>query len=213
MDSRFSRLLQAVQPHYDNGDPGHDFAHVKRVMNAAKRIAEDVGADLNIVMPAALLHDVINVPKNSPDRIAASAKASEAAKIHLRAADYNEAEIERICTVILEHSYSLVKAPSSLESAVMQDADRLDALGAVGMMRTTSCGVKMGARYYDPDEPIAQTRALDDKVNTLDHVYVKLLKLAAKMNTDIGKREAKKRTEFMLAFMTQVASEIDGRFV
>ena len=213
MDSRFSRLLEAVQPHYDNGDPGHDFAHVRRVMNAARRIAEDVGADLNIVMPAALLHDVINVPKNSPDRMAASAKASEAAKVHLRAADYVEAEIERICTVILEHSYSLGKAPSSLESAVMQDADRLDALGAVGMMRTTSCGVKMGARYYDPAEPIAQTRALDDKLNTLDHVYVKLIKLEAKMNTEIGKREAKRRTDFMLAFMTQVESEIDGRFV
>lgn len=212
MDSRLAHLVETIRPRYDNGDPGHDFAHVQRVMRAAERIAVAVGADLSVVMPAALLHDVINVPKNHPDRAAASAKAAAEARGILTRAGYGEAEIDRIAVVITEHSYSLGKAPSCIESAVLQDADRLDALGAVGVMRTVSCGAKMGSRYYDEAEPFAKSRALDDKANTLDHFYVKLLKLADGMNTDVAKAEAQRRTAFMRAFLTQVAGEIAGEF-
>src|SRR5688572_21385150 len=72
-DARLTALIDTIRPRYDNGDPGHDFAHVERVMKSCRRIAETVGAELAIVLPAALLHDVINVPKNHPDRTAASA--------------------------------------------------------------------------------------------------------------------------------------------
>ncbi|APR82575.1 metal-dependent phosphohydrolase [Minicystis rosea] len=212
MDARIAHLVEVIRPRYDNGDPGHDFAHVERVMKSCTRIAESVGADLSIVLPAALLHDVINVPKNHPDRAAASAKAAEEARDILRDAGYAPAEIERIAVVITEHSYSLGKAPSCLESAVLQDADRLDALGAVGIMRTVTCGCKMGARYYDAAEPFAKTRPLDDERNTLDHFYVKLLKLADTMNTEIARREAARRTELMHAFLRQAEGEISGTF-
>ncbi|MCC6810529.1 MAG: HD domain-containing protein [Deltaproteobacteria bacterium] len=211
MDPRIEKLREIVRPRYENnGDPGHDFAHVERVVMSCKRIAESVGADLSIVLPAAYLHDVINVPKNHPDRAAASAKAAEEARGILRSVGYSEPDIARIAVTITEHSYSLGKKPSAIESAVLQDADRLDAVGAIGVMRTVSCGCKMGSRYYDDAEPFAKTRALDDKKNTLDHFYVKLLKLAEGMNTEIARIEAERRTEFMRSFLSQVGREIEG---
>ena len=150
----------------------------------------------------------MNVPKNHPDRAGASLKAAAEAAGILRSVGYSEAEIERIGHVIAEHSYSLGRAPSSIESAVLQDADRLDALGAIGLMRTVTCGALMGAVYYDLAEPVAQSRDLDDKKFTLDHLYVKLFRLAEKMNTPAGKTEALQRTEFMRAFVTQLQHEI-----
>lgn len=213
MDARLDALISRIRPRYEtNGDPGHDFAHVQRVMQSCRALALAEGADLTIVLPAALLHDVINVPKNHPDRLVASAKAAAEARGILAEAGYSAAEIDRIAVVIEEHSYSLGKKASCLESAVLQDADRLDALGAVGVMRTVSCGVKMGARYYDEHEPIAKARALDDKKNTLDHFYVKLLKLEAGMNTKTARAEATRRTEFMRTFLHQVEGEISGTF-
>jgi uncharacterized protein len=209
-DERFARLLSRVEPTYDNSDPSHDFAHVKRVMGNAAALARRVGADLGIVLPAALLHDIVNVAKDHPDRIDASRQAAQAARILLEEAGYTEEEISRVATVIVEHSYSRGLSPSSLESAVMQDADRLDALGAVGMMRTVTCGAKMGSLYHHPEEPVAITRTLDDKRFTLDHLEVKLFKLAAKMNTEPAKIEAEKRTAFMRTFLAQLQEEIRG---
>ncbi|MBX9766257.1 MAG: hydrolase, partial [Bdellovibrionales bacterium] len=99
--------------------------------------------------------------------------------------------------------------PTSPESEVMQDADRLDALGAIGIMRTVSCGVRMSASYYNQEEPIARGRPLDDKRFTIDHFFVKLLKLADAMNTKYGKEEARRRVEFMHQFLRQFETETE----
>jgi len=207
-DERFARLLEQMRGRYDNSDPGHDFLHIERVLGSARRIGDSVGAELRIVLPAALLHDVVNVPKNHPDRVLASQKAAAAAQAILGEAGYDAAEIEKIGIVITEHSYSLGKAPSCIESAVLQDSDRLDALGALGIMRMVTCGALMGSRYYDEQEPVPQTRALDDKRNTIDHLYVKLYKLAGTMNTPLGREEAARRTAFMQAFMVELDTEL-----
>ncbi len=206
---RLNKLIEEVRGTYeDNGDPGHDFAHICRVIDSCRRIGRTVGANLETLLPAAVLHDVVNVPKNHPDRILASEQAAgEASRILMRAG-YSAAEIEKIQIVILEHSYSLGKKPSSVESAVMQDADRLDAIGAIGLMRTVSCGCRMGAKYYSLEEPFAHTRALDDKKFTIDHLYVKLFKLGDQFNTEEARREGLKRITFMKEFVSQLQSEI-----
>jgi uncharacterized protein len=110
--------------------------------------------------------------------------------------------------VIIEHSYSLGLKPSSIESAILQDADRIDALGAIGIMRATTCGTKLGSNYYEPSDPFAIGRELNDKQFTIDHYYVKLLKLADSMNTGAGKNEAENRTEYMKDFLKQLDHEI-----
>lgn len=91
---------------------------------------------------------------------------------------------------------------------ILEDADRLDALGAIGILRTATCGNLMGARYYDPSAPSATSRALDDTRNTLDHFPVKLLRLAEKFNTAAGRREAEQRTGYMREFLREIGWEL-----
>jgi uncharacterized protein len=167
-----------------------------------------VGADIDVLVPAALLHDVVNLPKNDPNRKQASAHAAQVAGDILTAACYSEGETLCIRTVIEEHSYSLGRQPTSLESAVLQDADRLDALGAIGVLRAATCGCRLGAAYYDLDDPFAETRNVDDARYTIDHFFAKLLRLSEHFNTDVAKREGAKRTAFMRQFLAQLKGEI-----
>ncbi len=208
---RFERLIELTRGKYDaNGDPGHDFAHILRVIQTCRRIGLTVGANLEILLPGALLHDVVNVPKNHPERAKASQKAAEEAAGILRSVGYSQDEIARIQVVITEHSYSLGRAPSCIESAVLQDADRLDAIGAVGLMRMVTCGARLGSVYYDIHDPFASARSLDDKKFTIDHLYVKLFALAEKMNTEPARQEAATRMHFMKEFVEELKREIES---
>ena len=204
-------LLEKAKVFYDNGDPGHDFAHILRVVDNCRRFGRDVNANLELLLPAAVLHDVVNLPKNHPERLQASQMAAEKSRQVLSDAGYNEAEISKIAEIITEHSYSLGRKPSSIESAVLQDADKLDALGAIGIMRTVSCGCRMGAAYYEPSEPIPCTRALNDKAFTVDHFFTKLFKLHELMNTALAKSEANDRVHFMRGFLDQLAGEVSPK--
>lgn len=206
---RFQSLIQLVQDKYENNnDPGHDFAHILRVLENCRSLGKSVGADLETLLPSALLHDIVNLPKNHPDRLKASEQAAQEALGILKTIGYSEEEIRKIQTVITEHSYSLGRSPSCLESAVLQDADRLDALGAVGLMRTVTCGTRMEAKYYHLEDPFAEKRDLDDKKFTLDHLYTKLFKLADQMNTEFARVEGLKRLAFMKKFVEQLKEEI-----
>lgn len=111
-------------------------------------------------------------------------------------------------TAIREHSFSAGLKPTTIESQILQDADRLDALGAIGVMRVVSCGMKMASRYYSATEPLPSARPLDDRSFVVDHFYVKLFKLAETMNTEEGRQEAQKRIAFMKEFLGQLQTEI-----
>lgn len=205
---RVLALLDKTKKFYDNGDPSHDFLHIRRVMKTCERLAREENASVEIVLAAAILHDVVNVPKNHPDRTRASEMAAAKARELLSATGFSEKEIVRITAAVKEHSYSAAHKPSSIESAILQDADKLDALGAIGIMRTVTCGSKIGSNYYNDDEPLAKTRELNDKSHTLDHFYVKLFKLPELMNTPSARLEADKRVQFMHNFIAQFESEI-----
>ncbi|MEK6628584.1 MAG: HD domain-containing protein, partial [Bdellovibrionota bacterium] len=193
---------------YDNGDPSHDFVHILRVVENCRRLGHAVQANLKILLPAAILHDVVNLPKNHPERLQASQMAAEKSRQVLAEVGYSEFEIDKIAEIITEHSYSLGCKPTSIESAVLQDADKLDALGAIGVMRTVSSGCRLGASYYDPAEPIAHERCLNDKAYTIDHFFTKLYKLPDLMNTEAAKIEAKERVYFMRSFLNQLTKEV-----
>jgi uncharacterized protein len=208
VNPRFEKLKESVRASYDNSDASHDFAHIERVLSSCRRIGETVGANLEILLPAGLLHDIVNVPKNHPDRLRASEQAAEQARGILQRFDYSDDECARIGQVILEHSFSRGMRPSSIESACLQDADRLDAIGAIGVLRVTTCGGKMGSSYYDPADPLSRSRPLDDRRFSLDHFEVKLFKLADGMNTEFGKKEGQRRAVFMRAFVEQLVSEL-----
>jgi uncharacterized protein len=202
------QLLNQIRPYYEAQDPGHDWAHIKRVVKAATKIAEAEKADLAVVIPAAYLHDIVNIPKNHPERSRASELAAEKAVRMLKETGYDETKLAGIYTAILEHSWSRGLKPSTLEAAIVQDADRLDALGAIGVLRCTAVNVQMGSAFYNPEDVLAKERELDDKKWMVDHYFVKLLKLPESMSTSMGKTIAHERAEFMKSFLNQLASEV-----
>lgn len=191
-------------------DAAHDLTHVRRVVANARRLAEACGADEAIVLPAAWLHDCVTVPKDSPQRSMASRLAAETAVIFLRAIHYPERYLEAISHAIAAHSFSAGIPPQTREAQVVQDADRLDALGAIGIARTLLLGGWMGKPLYDRDEPLPVTRAPDDRENVIDHFYVKLLGLAATMHTASARREGERRTRLMRLYLEELGRELSG---
>ena len=200
---RFEQFLAGA-----GADVAHDLTHIQRVVANAHELALAERADLAIVLPAAWLHDCVSVPKDSPQRSRASALAADAAIAFLRANDYPPADWGAIHHAIAAHSFSAKIAPRSPEARVVQDADRLDSLGAIGIARCLMLGGASGRRLYDPAAPFPLRRPPDDLANTIDHFYTKLLGLAATMTTAAGRAEAERRTTFMRQFLSQLGAEI-----
>jgi uncharacterized protein len=177
-------------------------------MHLAARLAEGTAADREILGAAILLHDIVHIPKNDPRRAQAGEIGARAAADILREEGVSEARIEWICRVIAEHGFSAGKRPSCIESEIMQDADRLDALGAIGVMRLVTTGGRFGSKYLHPDDPFLETgRAPEDRAYMIDHFFTKLFKLEGLMNTDEGRREAARRSRWMREFLAELQKE------
>lgn len=189
-------------------DPAHDLGHIRRVVRLGLWLARIEGADPAVVVPACYLHDIVNLPKNDPRRAKASTLAGEAAVEFLRREGYPEEYFDEIRQAIESHSYSAKIEPKSLAAECVQDADRLDALGAIGVVRCFAVGSGIKRRFYDLDDPFARLRPLDDLRYTLDHFYVKLFKIAETLRTKAGRLEGYRRLETMKQVMTQFEREI-----
>ena len=201
-------LIDEIKPYYEAQDPGHDWAHIQRVVKTATFLAEEERAIKEVVIPAAYLHDIVNVPKNHPERSRASTLAADKAIKLLEKHGFDSHYLSQIHQAIIEHSFSKGLIPSSIESACVQDADRLDALGAIGVLRCCAVNVEMRSKFYNPADPFAQNRTLDDHHWMIDHYYVKLLKLKNSLQTKSAKVEGQKRTQFMLEFLDQLTKEV-----
>jgi len=203
---RFEAFLAGSQT-----DGAHDLGHVRRVALAAERFARADGAELSVVMPAAWLHDCVAVPKDSPLRSQASRLAARAACDFLRQCGWDESLLDAIAHAIEAHSFSAGLEPTTLEASIVQDADRLEALGAIGLCRCIATGERMNRPLFHPDDPFWQAREPDDGRWSLDHLPVKLLRLEATMRTPAGRAEARRRTAFLEAFLEELRRELpDG---
>ncbi|MCA1772190.1 MAG: HD domain-containing protein [Halomonas sp.] len=189
-------------------DPAHDLNHVFRVVKTAKSLCEMEGAKLEVVLPAVYLHDCFSFPKNHPYRARSSYIAPEKALDFLAAIDYPSEYHTDIGHAIVAHSYSANVYPQTIEAQIVQDADRLDALGAIGIARCLQVSTRLGMGLYDPEDPFCDVRAPNDRINTVDHFYTKLLKIAETINTQSAKQEAEKRTAFMKQYLVQLGAEI-----
>lgn len=189
------------------GDVAHDLEHVRRVVRNAQALAAAEGARLEVVWPAAWLHDCVTVPKDSPLRAQASRLAADQAVKWLRSWGCPEALLPEIAHAIEAHSFSAGIAPRTPEARVLQDADRLEAIGAIGLARCLMLGGAMGRPLYAPEDPFCESRRPDDSVSAVDHFYAKLLKLEATMQTASGRREARQRTGFLREFLAQLRRE------
>ena len=192
------------------GDAGHDFGHVRRVVVWARRLGDAEAADPAVVLPAAWLHDVVTVPKSHPDRVRASRIAAEAASAWLGEAGYPTDRIPAVAHAIEAHSFTAGVEPRTIEAEVVQDADRLDALGAVGIARCYAMAAEFGSHILHPDDPVpgeGLKRPLDDERYATDHFYTKLLGLPATMRTEAGRAEAERRGAFLRTFLDELARE------
>ena len=199
-----ARALAAIA----TADPAHDEQHILRVVATARQLAEGEGANPAIVIPAAWLHDCVTVAKDSPQRPQASRLAAAAATAFLSGIGYPAEALADIAHAVEAHSFSAGIPPRTIEARVVQDADRLDALGAVGIARTIALGGARGAPLYAASEPFPITRQADDRMSVLDHFYTKLLGLVGTMQTATGRAEAAARTAFMHDFLAQLGREI-----
>ncbi|NVC49268.1 HD domain-containing protein [Vibrio diabolicus] len=204
IESQFLEFMQQEM----QVDAAHDISHVQRVVNTAKKLAVEEGADLSIVLPAAYLHDCFTYPKDHPNRKQSSIIAAKKAVAFLESIDYPQQYHDAIAHAIEAHSFSANIRPNTLEAKVVQDADRLDALGAIGVTRCIQVSTEFDAQLYDDKDIFAQQRELDDKQFTLDHFQTKLFKIAETMNTESARREAQKRKTFMQAYIEQLHDEV-----
>ena len=206
--NRLQNLIPLVKPYYNSPDPAHDWAHIGRVAATAKKLCEDQSVNIECVLAGVYCHDLVNLPKNHPDRKDASTLAAKEAIPLLQKAGFKEEEILLIQKAIIEHSFSKGLKPSCLEAAIVQDADRLDALGAIGVLRCAAVNTQMQSNFYDPFDPLAEMRELNDRAFMLDHYFVKLFKLPELMNTARAREMAKERIQYMQEFIQQLMTEV-----
>jgi uncharacterized protein len=198
-------LPHALEP---SEDGAHDLSHLQRVWHNARTIHAQEGGDLEVLLAAVLLHDCVSVEKNSPLRSQASRLAAEKASAVLADLNWSGANISAVVHAIEAHSFSANIPAASLEAKILQDADRLDSLGLLGVARTFYVAGRMGSALYDPLDPEAQHRDYDDKRFCLDHFQTKLLHLADGFQTPTGRRLAQIRHERLKGFMEQFKEEI-----
>ncbi|NWA05587.1 HD domain-containing protein [Pseudomonas gingeri] len=202
---RLLELLPVVQ-----GDGSHDLSHIHRVWKNVCAIQREEGGDLDILIAATLLHDCVAVEKDSPLRARASRLSAAKASVLLMQLDWPEPKIAATAHAIEAHSFSAAIVPTTLEARILQDADRLDALGMIGVARCFHVGGRLGLSLYDPADPLAQHRGYDDQRFSLDHFQTKLLHLASGFQTATGTRLAAIRHERLQRFRDEFLAELGG---
>lgn len=189
-------------------DPAHDFAHTMRVYKNAKKICRKENANQKLVLSAVLLHDIVSLPKTGSNSKLSAARSACISEEILQRHGFASDEIQTVSDAICDHSFSGGKTPSTIEGKILQDADRLDALGAVGIARAFAVSGSLGRSFYAMDDPFCRARTPNDKLWTLDHFYSKLLKLEQLMNTEYGRQEAARRTKILHHYIKCLKEEI-----
>ncbi|MBY5922752.1 HD domain-containing protein [Ferrimonas balearica] len=189
-------------------DGAHDLTHIERVVATATRLGQEANANLDVILPAAWLHDVVLVDKRDPRRNQASLLSADKAVILLGEAGYPAEHMEAIHHAIVSHSWSAGIEPTTLEAQIVQDADRLDALGAIGLSRCLMLGGQWNRALYHDADPLGQSRDWDDNQYNLDHLFIKLQHLPDQLRTDAGRAEGQRRWAWMQGYLDQLALEL-----
>ncbi|MCA9627561.1 MAG: HD domain-containing protein [Myxococcales bacterium] len=210
-------LLSAVRSEVEartDGDAAHDIDHLLRV--AVWTLRCDPELDPRAAITAALLHDIVNVPKDSPERARASELCAQEARrllLNFSTRDLGvrlpPTALDEICAAIRDHSFSRGATPESRLGEALQDADRLEAVGAIGIMRCFATGPRMGARCFHPEDPFAAHRDLQDTRFSVDHFFTKLLGLSKSLRTPTGRAEAERRSQILKQFIQALSGELE----
>ncbi len=210
------RWLQSIRKLAENAmhnaDPGHGIEHVERVERNACMLIGNTPVALDVLLPAIWLHDCVCIPKNSPLRSQASRLSAKQATELLASIDYPQEFFAPIQHAIAAHSFSANIPCDSNEAKILQDADRLEGLGAIGLARCLMTGGSMGQRLVHPTDPFPTHRTPEDNVQSVDHFYAKLFRLPSMMNTPEGRSLAESRCGILITFLHQLAEEMGVEF-
>lgn len=198
--------------HHPTGDAAHDISHFRRVWMSAQRMIAGHSVDALVVLAACYFHDIVSLPKNHPERSQSSRLAARKTQQILAEyfPDFPESLIPAVEHAIEAHSFSAGIAPQTPEAKIVQDADRLEALGAIGLARVFAVSGSLGVALFDADDPFADARALNDKQFALDHFQTKLLRLPDTMQTEMGRELARHNANFLVQFMAKLSAELQG---
>ncbi len=207
-----NKLIRIAKERISDTDVSHDFEHALRVLSNAERIAEVEHGDLDVIVPAALFHDLIVYQKNHPDKHRSQEESAKAAEHILNVMDdFPQDKIAKVKQCILECSFTKGIIPELLESKILQDADGLEATGAISIMRTYSSTGQMKRPFYNSDDPFCENHKADAQQFALDLFYERLLKVAERMHTKTAKKIAQRRTDFLIDFLHEFKLELEGK--
>ena len=200
--------IEEARQHYEGADAIHDFDHVLRVLALAERLAREEGADLEIVRAAALLHDVA---RGQGDRLVADhARAGAEFATRLLAGQPAE-RVEAVAHAIAAHRFRSGPAPQTVEAQVLHDADKLDAIGAIGVARAFAFGGHEGQRVWGEVPPGYKETSATRHLHTPVHEYhFKLVKIKDRLLTPSARRLAEERHSFMVSFFERLEQEVRG---
>ena len=198
--------------HHASEDSAHDISHFRRVWMTARKIMIHHQADPLVVLTACYFHDIVSLPKNHPERSQSSRLAARKTRdiLHRDFPDFPPDRFAAVEHAIEAHSFSAGIAPQSIEAKIVQDADRLEALGAIGLARVFAVSGALGVALFDAEDPFADARSLDDRAFALDHFQTKLLRLPDTMQTDVGRDLAQHNADFLVHFMAKLSAELQG---
>jgi len=204
-----AQLEKKIKEVASSEDPAHDLLHFRRVVKLAKNLCEKEKAKLEVVVPASWLHDLVIVPKNSPLRSKASKLSAEKAIDFLSSIQYPRVYFEEIAHAIEGHSFSANLEVKTIEAKIVQDADRIDGLGAIGIARCFATAGLLKRPFYSDQDPFCDMRPPDDSKYTVDHFFQKLFKTAETLKTHAGREEGKIRVDTMRKFLEALRSECE----
>ena len=202
-------LINIAREKLKENDPSHDIYHALRVLKNAEDIAAKENGDLYIIVPSALFHDTICYPKNHPKSKFSSIESADlAVKILEELNQYPKDKISKVYTSIEQCSFSKNAIPKLLEAKILQDADRLDATGAISIMRTFCSAGLMNSKLYNYEDPFCKRREPDSLDYALDLFYTRLLKIKDVMHTQTAKILAERRTKILLEYLKSLEEEL-----
>lgn len=200
------KIIEFVKKELNNDNSGHDFNHTKRVVNNAYKILKEEKANEKIVITSCYLHDIVD------DKLFSDTSFQiEKVRGLLNSLNYTIDEIKEIIYIITNISYRKSTTLDSINAMIVRDADRLDAIGAIGIIRTIEYGNSHNRKFYDDNNLKYENNRYsfnESSDTTLSHFYDKLLKLYDLMHTDAGKKLAKKRAEFLKIFLDEFYEEL-----
>lgn len=206
------RFESWLDEHHASEDSAHDISHFRRVWMTARKIMIHHQADPLVVLTACYFHDIVSLPKNHPERSQSSRLAARKTRdiLHRDFPDFPPDRFAAVEHAIEAHSFSAGIAPQSIEAKIVQDADRLEALGAIGLARVFAVSGGLGVALFDAEDPFADARPLDDRAFALDHFQTKLLRLPDTMQTAVGRDLAQHNADFLVHFMAKLSAELQG---